>query len=198
MESPTVVTLKISELQPWDKNPRKGHRVDVIEESIKRFGNLVPIVVQKGTLRVLAGHGRLQALTKMGVEVVPVIVADLDDKAADLFTVTDNKATLLSEWDFQALAETLRKASADLDLGPLGWGAHELEPILAADWMPKSEGDLADFQRKKEGNPIRCSKTERNAIDKAVARGRETLKMPDATEGAILAAICRAWSKGAK
>jgi len=198
IKSPVVEVLAVDKLQPWDKNPRKGHAVDVIAESIKRFGYLVPIVAQKGTLRVLAGHGRLEALKKAGIDRVPVIIADLDDKQADLFTITDNKTTLLAEWDFQSLAETLKKASAELDLAPLGWGAHELEPILNANWLTKAEGDLADFQRKKEGSPIRCSKPERQAIDKAVAIARERLKMPDATEGAILAAICRAWSKGQK
>lgn len=198
LTQPIIETVEIGRIKPWGKNPRKDHAVDVIAESMKRYGYLVPIVVQKGTYRLLAGHGRLEAMKKGGIERVPVIVADLDDKAADMFTVTDNKATLISQWDFQSLAEILRKASTDLDLSLLGWTDHELEPLLSAEWLPKAEGDLADFQRKKQGNPIQLSKEQRAVFEKAVAAARHKWSKPDETEGAVLASICRDWLKGQK
>lgn len=198
LPTPKVEVVELSKLKPWDKNPRKNHAVTVIEESIKQFGYLNLIVVQKDTYRVLAGHGRLLAMKKAGVEKVPVMIADLDDKAANLFTVTDNKTTLLSEWDFQGLAAILKDAAAETDLGALGWSDHELEPILSAEWKPEPEGDLGDFQRGKEGAPIRCSKTERALIDKAIGMAKVQFRTPDVTEGAALSLICRAWMKTAK
>jgi len=95
-----LVTLPISELKAWEHNPRVGHDVKGIAASIEAFGYLSPIVVQKDTHRVLAGHGRLQALKAQGVTEVEVTVANLDDKAAAAFTIADNKLTDISEFDF--------------------------------------------------------------------------------------------------
>lgn len=43
-----VVNLKIKDLQPYEKNPRKNDgAVDYVANSIKEFGFKVPIVVDK-------------------------------------------------------------------------------------------------------------------------------------------------------
>src|SRR3990167_7958666 len=86
-----IETLLISKIKPWPRNPRRNHDVDAIARSIESFGYLNPIIVQAKTYRVIAGHGRLAALRKSGVDKAPVIVDDLDDQKADLYTLADNK-----------------------------------------------------------------------------------------------------------
>lgn len=109
---PAIETVAIEKLKPWGKNPRKEHAVEQIAKSMEAFGVLAPIIVQKGTYRILAGHGRLQAMRKLGVLETPVVVADLTDEQAAAYTVADNKLTELAEWDLPALAEILKDLEA--------------------------------------------------------------------------------------
>ena len=123
--APTIETVPLAQLRPWDKNPRKNHAVDAIARSIEKVGYLAPIIVQKGTYRILAGHGRLEALTKVGATEIPVVVADVTDDQADLYTIADNKLTELAEWDFPQLAELLKTLDGQL----AGFTAAELAAI---------------------------------------------------------------------
>lgn len=133
---PTIESVDIARLRPWPNNPRKDHAVEQIAKSIDAFGYLSPIVVQKGTYRILAGHGRLEALKRHGVTEVPVVVADVDDDKADLFTIADNKLTELADWDFAKLADQLIAADAKgLDVGLTGFTDKEVEDM--ANWTPK-------------------------------------------------------------
>lgn len=139
MKIPTleVVVVPLGRLLPWTGNPRKDHAVDAIAKSIESFGYLSPIVVQKNTMRVLAGHGRLAALDKLGVVEVPVVVADVTDDQADLFTLADNKLGEASDWDFSKMADLLLDFDArNLDTRMTGFTDQELHAI--ANWTPKA------------------------------------------------------------
>jgi DNA modification methylase len=136
LKLPTIETVALGKLKPWDKNPRKSHAVEAIARSIESFGYLSPIVCQKGTYRILAGHGRLEALKQRGVAKVPVVVADVTDEQASLYTLADNKLTELAEWDEELLAGLVKDLSAlDLDLSLTGFSDVELKDL--ASWMPQ-------------------------------------------------------------
>jgi len=107
IKQPTIEVVPIEKLKPWDQNPKQGHAVEQLTKSIERFGYLSPIVVQKDTYRILAGHGRHQALIKAGVKEVQVVIAELSDREADLFTVADNRLAEYSNWDGEKLAGQL-------------------------------------------------------------------------------------------
>jgi len=128
--APAIEQVAIEKLRPWPKNPRKSHAVDEIANSIKAFGYAAPILVQKGTYRILAGHGRLEALKKLGVTEVPVVILDIDNDRADLYTLADNKLTEKSEWDFSILADLLLDFDArNLDTRLTGFDDRELKKI---------------------------------------------------------------------
>ena len=130
LPAPKIEKVKISKLKPWGKNPRRSHAVDAIAKSIEQFGYLAPIIVQKDTYRILAGHGRLLALKKHGIDQVDVLVADIADDLADLYTLADNKLGELSEWDFQTLAELLKQFDVKgLEAEIAGFSAQELAAI---------------------------------------------------------------------
>lgn len=138
---PKVEMVRLDALRPWNLNPRKNHAVQQIARSIEAFGYLAPIVVQKDTMRVLAGHGRLAALKQMGVEEVPVVVADVDNDRAALYTMADNKLTELAEWDFPAMADLLLDFDArNLDVTLTGFSEAELERISTFAPRPEREG----------------------------------------------------------
>lgn len=103
-----IVYKSIDELIPYVNNPRdNSDAVDAVASSIKNFGFKVPIVVDKGN-EIVTGHTRLLAAKKLGIEKVPVIVADdLTQNEVKAFRLADNKVGELAQWDLEALENEL-------------------------------------------------------------------------------------------
>lgn len=113
--------LKISELKPYEKNPRKNDEAaKYVAESIKSFGFKVPIVIDKDNV-IVAGHTRYKAAKKLKLKEVPCIIADdLTDKQIKAYRLADNKVAEMSEWDFDLLNEEL-DSLFDFDMTALGF-----------------------------------------------------------------------------
>jgi ParB family chromosome partitioning protein len=80
-----AVTVRISEVEPNRKQPRKNfddEKLEELAESIKTFGLLQPILVQKrdGYYEIIAGERRWRAALKAGLKEVPVIIRDYTEK----------------------------------------------------------------------------------------------------------------------
>lgn len=95
-------------LKPYPNNPRKNDKaVDAVAASIREFGFKVPIITDKDGV-IIAGHTRLKAAEKLGLETVPVIVAsDLTEEQAKALRLADNKTAELAEWDPDLLLKEL-------------------------------------------------------------------------------------------
>lgn len=143
-----IINMKTDDLKPYGHNPRKNDQaVDAVAQSIKEFGFKVPIIIDKDN-EIVAGHTRLKAAQKLGLDEVPCIVADdLTSEQIKAFRLVDNKTAELAEWDIDLLAGEL----ADLDLSDfnLDWGidqdeidaeerADAAEEQLAVDSLPAS------------------------------------------------------------
>lgn len=91
---------KLSELKPYEKNPRKNEAaVEYVANSIHEFGFKVPLVVDSAGV-IVAGHTRYKAAEKLGLEEVPCIIADdLTDEQIKAFRLADNKTAEFSEWN---------------------------------------------------------------------------------------------------
>src|SRR5437868_2559191 len=112
-----AVWLSVTELVPWEKNPRKNDAaVAKVAESIQRFGFGAPLLARAEDKQVIAGHTRLLAAKKLGLTHVPVRLLDLDPADAKLLALADNRLGELAEWDDEALARVL----ADLRAGGAG------------------------------------------------------------------------------
>ena len=92
------------ELTPYPGNPRINDRtVELLTDSIREYGFRQPIVVDEDMV-VLAGHARLKAALKMGLETVPVVIAvGLTEEQKRAYRLADNKTADLTEWDRSAL-----------------------------------------------------------------------------------------------
>lgn len=95
------------DLVPWDKNP-KLHNEQAIEASVEKFGIRQPIIVQKGTNKIIAGHGRLEAFKAQGSKEVPVLEWDCSDEEAAEFALADNQTTIMAGWDQDLLGDVLQ------------------------------------------------------------------------------------------
>lgn len=116
-----IVYKKIDEVIPYVNNPRNNEKaVDKVASSIKEFGFKVPIVVDKDNV-IVNGHTRLLASKKLGLEEVPVIVADDLNKAQiKAFRLADNKVSEYAEWNEELLNIEL-EALAELDFSMSEW-----------------------------------------------------------------------------
>lgn len=128
-----ILNRKVAELIPYEKNPRNNDKaVDRVAESIKQFGFKVPIVVDSSGI-IITGHTRLKAAQKLGLETVPVIVADdLTQEQVTAFRLADNKVAEYSTWNEELLIEELMKCgefnmeALGFDMDLLDQGADDL------------------------------------------------------------------------
>ena len=77
-----IINIDIKELRPYEKNAKKHDKtqIDNVAESIKQFGMVQPIVVDKDKV-VIIGHCRLEACKKLKMKEVPcVMVEDLTEE----------------------------------------------------------------------------------------------------------------------
>lgn len=132
-----AVWVSIAELNPWDQNPRRNDAaVEKVADSIKRFGFGSPILARPNG-EVIAGHTRLKAAERLGLDRVPVRYLDLDPADAHLLALADNKLGEIAEWDDAMLAEILKDLDPE-DAALAGFGAEELEKLLSEFEEPTS------------------------------------------------------------
>lgn len=137
---PYIKKMKIEDIVPYENNPRKNDQsVDDVAESIKDFGYLQHIVVDKNNV-VIVGHTRLKALKKLGKTEVDVIVADnLNEKQVNAYRIADNKTGEKSLWDDDLLKIELAKLE-DVDMTHYGFTDEELSRLLDDDDGETSPG----------------------------------------------------------
>ena len=114
-----IQTMKLKDLKPYKNNPRNNDAaVDFVKRSIKEFGYLVPIVIDKNN-EIIAGHTRYKALKQLKIQEVPCILADeLTEEQVKAFRIADNSVSDVAEWDISRLAVEL--SNIKLDMGEFG------------------------------------------------------------------------------
>lgn len=147
-----IIELGVGDLQEYGNNPRNNDSaVDAVAESIKQFGFKVPIVVDKNNV-IAAGHTRLKAAKKLGLDKVPCIIADdLTDEQIKAFRLADNKVGELATWDFEKLDFELN--NLDLDMQLFGFEYDD----GSDDVKEKAEKDLSDKVKETFEVIIECS-----------------------------------------
>lgn len=120
-----IVYRKTSDLIPYVNNAKiHDQNVKAITNSIKEFGFKNPIIVDSENV-VVAGHGRLKAAEQIGMQEVPVIVADdLTDEQVQAYRLVDNKVSELAEYDLDLLREEL-DAIKLIDMEDFGFDDNE-------------------------------------------------------------------------
>ena len=149
----------LGELTPYIGNARthSDEQVDQVAASIKEFGFTNPILLD-GDNTIIAGHGRLLAAKKIGMNQVPTITLDhMTEAQKRAYIIADNKLALNAGWDDELLALELGDLSdADFDLSLTGFDEFEMNEIMhAANFDPGSEDEQG---RLDELNPkiIKC------------------------------------------
>ena len=117
-------------LIPYEFNNKIHDEVQVnrIANSIKEFGFLQPVVIDKNNI-IIVGHGRVLGALKLGLEKIPCVLADdLTDEQIKKYRILDNK---LNESDYDIANLKLELDSLpNLNIGDLEIGINTLFPEL--------------------------------------------------------------------
>lgn len=94
--SEQVLELKVSQIEPNKSQPRTEFdrdKLEILADSIKKYGVLQPIVVKKldnGFYKIIAGERRWRASKLAGIDKIPVVVRDYDDKETMEIALVEN------------------------------------------------------------------------------------------------------------
>jgi DNA modification methylase len=123
----------VTDLIPYIANSRTHSDAQVaqIAASIKEFGWTNPILVS-GDDSIIAGHGRLMAARKLGMEEVPVIALDHLSKAQQrALVIADNQLALNAGWNMDMLKAEIEDLQLDdFDIDLLGFDDNFLDGLL--------------------------------------------------------------------
>lgn len=153
--------VPLGSLKPAQGNP-KMHADQDIHASIGRFGYVEPMVLDERTGRLVAGHGRREALLAMreskqkppaGVQqrneewLVPVIRgwSSRSDDEASAYLIASNQLTILGGWDDEQLSNLLSELSSRSAIEGIGF-AQEAIDLLASQLSPSFDADAMSNQ----------------------------------------------------
>ncbi len=125
-------SISIAALKPYERNARTHSRkqINQIAASIKRFGFNAPVLIDEEN-GIIAGHGRVEAATLLGLETVPAIrLAHLSDDEKRAYILADNKLATKAGWDRDVLAiEVKHLLEVGFDPEPIGFDIPEIDII---------------------------------------------------------------------
>lgn len=148
-----IIKIKIEDLKPY-KNNAKLHpewQIEQIIKSIEQFGFNDPIAIWGEDNVIVEGHGRLEAVKKLGYTEVECIRLDhLTDEERKAYTLAHNKTTMNSDFDFDFLKLELDDIKG-IDMSDFGF---ELD--LDEEEELKERKDLSDEVRETYEVIIEC------------------------------------------
>lgn len=151
-----IESVPVESLVPYARNARTHSDAQVaqIAGSIKEFGFVNPVLIDASG-GIIAGHGRVLAARKLGMEAVPCLrVEHLSETQKRAYILADNKLAINAGWDDELLKVELDELKLDgFDLALTGFDLKELEAITPtttdADADPQT--DKAEELREKWG-----------------------------------------------
>jgi ParB-like chromosome segregation protein Spo0J len=148
-------TMRLSDLNPAPYNPRKISKEAMagLISSIKRFGMVQPIIFNKRSGFVVAGHQRLKALEKLGAKETEVLVVDLLSTEEKAMNVTLNNPEIEGIYT-DGLEDILKEIH--LDFTDIEFADLNLDKIIKnLDFSPV---DISEQPRLDKKLPITCPK----------------------------------------
>ena len=129
----------IEDVIPYINNTRKHppKQIEQIKASIKEFGMVNPIGINKDT--IVFGHGRYEALKQLGYKEVPTVdLSHLSDAQRKAYTLADNRIAEAGEWDEDLLKlELMALDEMDFDYSDLGFDFEfDIEEINDEEFEP--------------------------------------------------------------
>jgi ParB-like chromosome segregation protein Spo0J len=154
---PKIEEIKVDDLIPYATNSRthSAEQVAQIAASMVEFGWTNPVLIDtRGT--IVAGHGRVMAARKLGMETVPCIrLGHLSPGQVRAYVIADNKLAMNAGWDEEMLKAELNILKEEgFDIGLTGFTEDEMsrlfnevvEPDQPSDFNEVGEDIKTDFR----------------------------------------------------
>jgi DNA modification methylase len=132
-------------LDPGNARLHGDENMAAIEASLRRFGQVEPLVIQQRSGRIIGGNGRVVAMKKLGWTECDVVHVDIDDSTATALGVALNRSASLGEWNEPVLAEILKGLDAAGQLEGVGFSSDDLDALL--DQLQMAEGADGDLDQ---------------------------------------------------
>ena len=154
-----VEYTKLSEILEADRNV-KDHDIGAIHESMNRFGFTSPLLLNESSGKLVAGHGRIEALKQKkqfseeppinikvnddGDWLVPVIrgVSFKTEEEAQAYLLADNRLVELGGWNTSELIEELEKLAEESSLQGTGFDDSDIQAMYED--LEKQVGEGSD------------------------------------------------------
>lgn len=119
---------------PANARTHDAANLSAITGSLRAFGQVEPLVVQRSTMKVVGGNGRLKAMRALGWTEVDIADADIDNASAAALGIALNRSAELADWDGDALDSLMRTIeSGDEDLQAMLASLAEDQGIIPPD-----------------------------------------------------------------
>ena len=136
--------VEIDRLIPYINNARTHSEGQItrIAASIREFGFLAPCVIDRA-YNVIAGHGRILAARKLGMETVPcVFVEGMTEAQRKAYVLADNRLSEFSDWDMDLVTAELEALQAmDFDADLTGFDTDGAGGFFSEDRKPADRQD---------------------------------------------------------
>lgn len=129
--------IRIAELHFLENNVREhpAEQIKALEESIKEFGFINPIIIDEGN-KILVGNGRVEAAINVGIEKVPAIrVSDLTEDQKRAYIIIENKLIEAGGWNYDLLNSEIE--AIGIDMTRFGFEKFTEMDIVESDEMEK-------------------------------------------------------------
>ena len=125
--------VKVADLVPDPQNARTHNErnIQAITASLAAFGQVEPVLIQKGTNKIIGGHGRVLAMQAAGTDTAYVVELELDDEKARALNLALNRSGELAGWDNGLRGAALESLPDELRL-VTGFTAEESALLTAA------------------------------------------------------------------
>ena len=151
-----IKDIPIGEVIPYENNPRTHDKkqIQLLENSITEFDFTNPIIIDESN-ELLAGHGRLMAAKKLGLETVPSIQIDyLNTEQKRAYRIADNQLTTRGDWDNNLLGLELKDLSdLEFDLSITGFEPSEIDITIEGLNTDEDDG-LNDLPEVSQCSPV--------------------------------------------
>lgn len=184
----------IDKIIPYARNQRKhsDDQVKKIASSIREFGFKNPVIVDKD-MSIIAGHGRCLAAEKLGLDKVPVIIADdLNEAQIKAYRLADNRLHDLSEFDMDLVSlelEELRELDFNLELTGFA-SSVSIDELEECELPELSDGDREPFQQMAFKLHDEQADSVKRALKFAIDSGANQSDLNENRNGNAIAFIC--------
>jgi ParB-like chromosome segregation protein Spo0J len=142
----TIQKIPVGRINPAPYNPRKDLQpgepeYEALKRSIETLGYVEPLVWNKKTSTLVAGHQRFKVLQALGAKAIDCRVINVDLETEKALNVTLNSERVRGEWDSELLGRLLADLkTAEYDFTVTGFSEHDLARLLA-DALPAHAPD---------------------------------------------------------